>query len=145
MQRFLAGPNVGRECPGSEELRAAFRIEVKRKQRRSDGTVSLDGQRFEIPSRYRCLDHIHLRYARWDFSRVDLIDARTGQILCPIRPLDKAANADALRRRLDQARTSDQSVMPAAGIAPLLKQMMADYAATGLPPAYLPTEKDDAV
>jgi hypothetical protein len=31
MQRFLAGPNVGRECPGSEELRAAFRIEVKRK------------------------------------------------------------------------------------------------------------------
>jgi hypothetical protein len=35
--------------------------------------------------------------------------------------------------------------MPAAGIAPLLKQMMADYAATGLPPAYLPTEKDDVV
>jgi hypothetical protein len=35
--------------------------------------------------------------------------------------------------------------MPATGIAPLLKQMMADYAATGLPPAYLPTEKDDAV
>src|SRR5277367_753520 len=144
MQRFLAGPNVGRECPGSEELRAAFRIEVKRKQRRSDGTVSLDGQRFEIPSRYRCLDHIHLRYARWDFSRVDLIDARTGQILCPIRPLDKAANADALRRRLDPTTTSDPSAMPATGIAPLLKQMMADYAATGLPPAYLPTpEKDD--
>ena len=105
MQRFLAGPNVGRECPGSDELRAAFRIEVKRKQRRSDGTVSLDGQRFEIPSRYRRLEHIHLRYARWDFSRVDLIDARTGQILCPVRPLDKAANADALRRRLDPAGT----------------------------------------
>jgi hypothetical protein len=31
-------------------------------------------------------------------------------------------------------------------IAPLLQQMIADYAATGLPPAYLPTaEKDDAV
>ncbi len=26
----------------------------------------------------------------------------------------------------------------APGIAPLLKQMIADYAATGLPPAYLP-------
>ena len=105
MQRYLAGPNVGRECPGSEELRAAFRIEVKRKQRRSDGTVSLDGQRFEIPSRYRRLDEIHLRYARWDFSRVDLIDARSGQILCPVRPLDKAANADALRRRVDPTTT----------------------------------------
>jgi transposase InsO family protein len=147
LQRFLAGPSVARECPGSEALRDAFRIEVKRKQRRSDGTVSLDGQRFEIPSRYRGLDHVHLRYARWDFSRVDLIEARTGQILCPVRPLDKAANADALRRRLDPAaKTADASAMPATGIAPLLKQMMADYAATGLPPAYLPThEKDDAV
>jgi hypothetical protein len=36
--------------------------------------------------------------------------------------------------------------MPATGIAPLLKQMIADYAATGLPPAYVPTlEKDDPV
>src|SRR5271154_1005736 len=146
LERYLAGPSAGRDCPGSDALRDAFRIEVKRKQRRSDGTVSLEGQRFEIPSRYRGVEHIHLRYARWDFSRVDLIDARTGQILCPIRPLDKAANADALRRRLDPAgTTADSSAMPATGIAPLLKQMMADYAATGLPPAYLPTEKDDAV
>ena len=145
MQRYLAGPNVGRECPGSDELRAAFRIEVKRKQRRSDGTVSLDGQRFEIPSRYRRLDEIHLRYARWDLSRVDLIDARSGQILCPVRPLDKAANADALRRRVDPTH-ADTSAMPATGIAPLLKKMIADYAATGLPPAYLPTaDKDDPV
>jgi hypothetical protein len=145
MQRYLAGPNVGRECPGSDELRAAFRIEVKRKQRRSDGTVSLDGQRFEIPSRYRRLDQIHLRYARWDLSGVDLIDARSGQVLCPVRPLDKAANAEALRRRVDPT-AIDTSAMPATGIAPLLKKMIADYAATGLPPAYLPTaEKDDAV
>jgi len=77
MQRYLAGPNVGRPCPGSEELRAAFRIEVKRRQRRSDGTVSLEGQRFEIPSRYRHLSEVYLRYARWDLSRVDLIDARS--------------------------------------------------------------------
>ena len=145
LERFLAGPSVARECPGSEALRDAFRIEVKRKQRRSDGTVSLDGQRFEIPSRYRGLEYVHLRYARWDFSRVDLIDARTGQVLSPVRPLDKAANADALRRRVDPG-TSDTSAMPATGIAPLLKQMIADYAATGLPPAYVPTlEKDDPV
>jgi hypothetical protein len=143
LQRYLAGPNVARECPGSDDLRAAFRIEVKRKQRRSDGTVSLDGQRFEIPSRYRHLSEVHLRYARWDFSRVDLIDPRSGQVLCPVRPLDKAANADALRRRVAPV-TPESSATPAAGIAPLLKQMIADYAATGLPPAYLPTtDKDD--
>ncbi|MGH8237075.1 MAG: IS481 family transposase, partial [Steroidobacteraceae bacterium] len=112
-QRYLTGPNVARECPGSEELRAAFRIEVKRRQRRSDGTVSLDGQRFEIPSRYRNLSEVHLRYARWDLSRVDLIDARSGTILCAVRPLDKAANADALRRCIDP--TNPPSPMPAAG------------------------------
>jgi len=40
----------------------------------------------------------------------------------------------------------DTSAMPATGIAPLLKKMIADYAATGLPPAYLPTaEKDESV
>lgn len=142
MQRYLAGPNVGRDCPGSDELRAAFRIEVKRRQRRSDGTVSLDGQRFEIPSHYRHLNDVHLRYARWDLSRVDLIDVRSGHILCPVRPLDKAANADALRRRLDTV-TPELTAIPAAGIAPLLKKMIADYAATGLPPAYLPTPDKD--
>ncbi len=144
LERYLAGPNVGRECPASEALRAAFRIEVKRQQRRSDGTVSLAGQRFEIPSRYRHLSAVHLRYARWDLSRVDLIDARSGQVLCPVRPLDKAANADALRRRVAPL-NAEASATPAAGIAPLLKQMIADYAATGLPPAYLPTDKDDPV
>jgi putative transposase len=145
LERYLTGPNVGRECPGSEELRAAFRIEAKRKQRRSDGTVSLDAQRFEIPSRYRHLSELHLRYARWDLSRVDLIDARSGQILCPVRPLDKAANADALRRRVAPMNAA-ASAPPAAGIAPLLQKMLADYAATGLPPAYLPTaDKDDPV
>ena len=138
MQRYLAGPNVGRDCPGSDDLRAAFRIEVKRLQRRSDGTVSLDGQRFEIPSRYRHLAQVHLRYARWDLSRVDLIEPRSGHILSAVRPLDKAANADALRRRLDPT-TPQLTAMPATGIAPLLKKMIADYAATGLPPAYLPT------
>ena len=142
LERYLAGPNVARECPGSDDLRAAFRLEVKRRQRRSDGTVSLDGQRFEIPSRYRRLSEVHLRYARWDFSRVDLVDGRSGAILCPLRPLDKAANADGLRRRVEPTNAAPSAA--ATGVAPLLKQMIADYAATGLPPAYLPTtEKDD--
>jgi hypothetical protein len=141
LERYLAGPNVGRSCPGSDELRAAFRIEVKRKQRRSDGTISLEGQRFELPSRFRHLSEVHLRYARWDFSHVDLVDPRSGAILSAVRPLDKAANADAQRRRLEPTDTS-ASAASQIGVAPLLKQMIADYAATGLPPAYLPTTDD---
>ena len=141
LERFLAGPNAGRECPGSEALRAAFRIEIKRKQRHSDGTVSLEGQRFELPSRYRHLSEVHLRYARWDLSRVDLVDARSGAILCPVRPLDKAANAEAYRRPIEPTDTAPEAT-PTTGIAPLMKQLIADYAATGLPPAYLPLTPD---
>ena len=51
--------------------------------------------------------------------------------------LDKAANAQGLRRPLEPI-TNTVTAMPETGIAPLLKQMIADYAATGLPPVYLP-------
>ena len=77
-----------------------------------------------------------MRYARWDFGRVDVVDVRTGAVLCPIRPLDKTANADGQRRRLDPA-GQDLSALPPTGMAPLPRELLADYAATGLPPAYL--------
>jgi len=115
---------------------------VARRQRRSDGTVSLEGSRFEIPARYRHLAQIHLRYARWDLTRVDLIDQRTGAVLCPVKPLDKSANADGQRRALTPV-TTDSSPLPPSGIAPLLRQLLAEYAATGLPPAYLPPPDKD--
>ncbi len=135
-----APPEVGRESPGSEDLRRAFRATVSRTQRRSDGTLSLAGRRFEVPSRYRHLERLQIRYARWELATCDLIDARSGAILCALYPLDKAANAAGLRRRLDPV-TSEPSATPASasGIAPLLRKLIADYAATGLPPAYLPT------
>jgi hypothetical protein len=47
-----------------------------------------------------------------------------------------------LRRRVESTDAAP-NVATESGIAPLLKQMIADYAATGLPPAYLPTHKDD--
>ena len=137
LERYLKGPNVSRDCPSSDTVRAAFRIEVTRTQRRSDGTVSLAGQRFEIPSRYRHLETVSLRYARWDLTRVDLVDPHTGAILCAVKPLDKAANADGQRRSLDPI-GPDLTPLPATRMAPLLAQCIADYAATGLPPAYLP-------
>ena len=138
LERHLAGPSVARKCPDAAVLSDAFRIEVKRRARRADGTLSLGGGRFERPSRYRHLSMVHLRYARWDFSRVDMVDERSGTILCPIRPLDKAANADGQRRRLDPV-GRDLSPLPPTGIAPLLRELLAEYAATGLPPAYIPT------
>ena len=138
LAHYLAGPNVRRDCPTATVLSAAFCIEVMRRQRRSDGTVSLDGGRFEIPSRYRHLERIHLRYARWDLTRVDLVDPRTGTILCPIYPLDKSANATGQRRRLAPANTDLSPLVP-SGLPALMTELLRDYAATGVPPAYLPT------
>lgn len=139
LERFISAANVGRPCPDSAALRRAFRCQVKRTQRRSDGTVRLAGTRLEIPARYRHLQQLWLRYARWDLGRVDLIDDASGKILCPLYPLDKAAHASGVRRPLEALSAPPAAVPASSGPAPLLKQLMAEYSATGLPPAYLPT------
>lgn len=140
LERFLAGPDVGRKSPSSDELRRAFRTEITRAQRRTDGTITVEGVRFEVPSRYRALTRLTVRVARWDRSSVDLVDARSGQFLTTLVPLDKTKNADAKRRALESATATTPA--EESGIAPLLQKLMADYAATGLPPAFLPLETD---
>lgn len=138
LQRYLEGPDVGRDCPGSDALRRAFRKEITRTQRKSDGTVTVEGVRFEVPSAYRTLLHLRLRLARWDLSSIELVDPRTGAHLAQLLPLDKARNADRARRVLADAATPPAPADKPPGIAPLLRELMAEYAATGLPPAYLP-------
>lgn len=140
LERWLAGPSVGRPCPSSDELRRAFRMEIARKQRTSDGTITVEGVRYEIPSIYRTLLRPTIRVARWDLSSVDLVDPRRGIHLGTLLPVDKERNADRRRRALvDPAAGSAPAPEPApVGIAPLLRQLMAEYAATGLPPAYVP-------
>ncbi len=139
--RFVQAPDVLRVSPSSESLRDAFRLEVKRSQRHSDGTISLDGVRFEIPARYRHFCEVLVRYARWDLSRVDLIDPGSGRILAPVYPLDKTANADG---RVAVIEPGDTEVRPedrrrsTGELPPLLKRILQEYSATGMPPAYLP-------
>ncbi|UCF68079.1 MAG: transposase family protein, partial [Acidobacteriota bacterium] len=143
LQRFLRGPDRSRRAPASEELRLAFTTEVLRRQRRSDGTASLDGVRFEIPGRYRQFERVALRHASWDLSRVWLADPRHGHVLCPIYPVDKARNASGQRRTLEPILAPPQAQPPASGMAPLLRALLERYAATGLPPAYLPQPATD--
>jgi putative transposase len=139
LERWLAGPSVGRPCPSSDALRRAFRMEVTRQQRKSDGTLTVAGVRFEIPSAYRTLVRPTVRVARWDLSSIDLVDARRGTHLSTLFPVDKERNAERGRRALVDPTVRGSSGEPArVGVAPLLRQLMADYAATGLPPAYIP-------
>jgi hypothetical protein len=139
LERCAQGPDVGRPSPSSNALRLAFTTEERRTQRRSDGTVTIAGQRFEIPARYRLLSRLAVRYASWDLTLVHLVDERTGTVLGRLFPLDKTTNADGRRRTLEPGLLDAVATPPApCGIAPLLRQLMTDYAATGLPPAYLP-------
>jgi len=139
VRRYLDDPDVGRPCPGSDALRDAFRLEQWRTQRRSDGTLSIAGTRFEVPSRFRHLERLLVRYARWDLGHIGIVHPRSGRILSPLYPLDKQRNADGRRRHLQpHPEIPEPGTESKREIAPLLKQLMDDYAATGLPPAYLP-------
>ena len=142
LKRYLDAPNVGRPCPQAAGLHRAFRCRVQRRQRRSDGTLSLEGKRFEVPARFRHLETLHVAYTRWDLSAVELVDPHSGQALCPIYPLDKAANASAERRRLVPASVPEPAPATATTLPPLLRKLLAEYAATGLPPAFLPQHDD---
>jgi transposase InsO family protein len=145
LECFLNGKSVARDAPSLEELRVAFTRAEVRTQRRSDGTVGIEGVRFEVPSRYGHLARIHVRYAAWDRSRAYVCDPKTGAVLCAIRPQDKVRNAEGARRLRDGPLGPPAASVPddhaPKGIAPLMNKYLADYAATGLPPAYLP--KDD--
>jgi hypothetical protein len=141
LDRWLDGSSVSRPCPSPEELRRAFTVGVSRIQRQSDGTVSLAGVRFELPARFRHLRKLYLRYASWDLSHAWLVDERSGVVLERLLPLDRARNADGIRRPIASSPTG-QTPPPAAGIAPRLRELMAEYAATGLPPAYLKPEEE---
>ena len=141
--RFMNGPTVMRPSPSLSALKAAFRIEETRTIRRGDGTISIEGVRFELPIFLRSRATVSVCYARWDLSRVDVVDPDTGTIIAPIYPLDKEKNADGRRRLLPPP---DQSALEAASIsdeiAPLLTKYMDDHAADGLPPAYMIFSKE---
>jgi putative transposase len=145
LARFLAGPTVTRPCPDAAALRLAFTRTEQRILRKSDGTAVIEGRRFEVPSRYRHLSVLEVRFAAWDLTQVQLVDPHTGTVLCRLFPQDKAANASGLRRSVQpiSAAPVTSPPPPARGIGPLLARMIDRQAATGLPPAYLPKDEGD--
>ena len=142
LQCYVQHKDVGRPCPASEELRLAFTAELCRKVRRSDGTISLGGVRFELPSRYDHFEQVSLRVASWNLGCVHLSDLKSGALLCRLYPLDKNKNAEGLRAVKTSSPASSVTPVPApTTMAPLLQKLIKDYATTGLPPAYLPKDQ----
>jgi hypothetical protein len=144
LARFLEGPAVTRPCPDSAALRLAFTRSAVRTQKKSDGSIVIDGRRFEVPSRYRHLARIEVRYAEWDLSTVHLVDERTGTVLARLYPQDKTLNASGLRRSLEPlSQPPSAPEAPASPIPPLLQRLLDTQSSIGLPPAYLPKDEDE--
>ena len=146
LERFLEGPDVGREAPRSADLALAFCMQAKRTLRRSDCTLSIEGVRFEVPSRFRHVRRLTLRYARWDMSVAWLVDPRSNDVLARIMPLDKVKNTDGRRRSLEPVDKPPEPDTDDQLLPPLMRSLLAEQQATGLPPAYIPkpeTEDDD--
>lgn len=140
VERFVSGPSVLRPSVDTQTLQLAFSTRVNRRQRKSDGTITLNGVRFEIPNHLRTLDNVTIRYRNWDLSFATVVDSRSNAELAKIRPIDKQKNANGLRRPLSEpgAASYPEEIKDSERVAPLLEQMLAEYSATGLPPAYLP-------
>lgn len=122
-----------------ESLNLAFTRQVTRTQRKSDATVTVEGVRFEVPSRFRHLPRLTLRHAGCDLSRMVLVDTDRGNPLSRLFPQDKEKNASGRRRTLEPIDAQPAKVSASSEEMPaLLRRWLADYAAPGLPPAYLP-------
>ena len=139
LNAYLNHQNTSRQCPASEVLKRSFCRQEKRKQRRSDGTISVSGKRFEIPSPYHDMDQITIRYAQWDFSSIGMVDPKTDKVITQLYPWDKSKNASGLRRSLGSCTTDNQA---SAEQPPLLKELISQQSETGLPPAYITFTKE---
>ena len=139
LKRLLNSDDASRPCPDASAPRAAFRIPVKRTQRRSDATVSVEGVRYQVPKPWRHLRELSLRVARWDLASVDLVDGRSGERLSILSPLDKHRNAEGLRPRTEPGDDDGGTTTPAVAQepAPLLQRILDEQAASGLPALWL--------
>lgn len=140
LQRMLSGNNVSRPAPDADFLRLAFSRRITRTPRRSDATVVVEGIRYELPVRFGHMNQVILRAPGWDKSQMTLVDPNTEAPLARLLPQDKTKNASGIRKSIG----TDTPSMPDASrpsIPALLRSWLADYAATGLPPAYLPLEE----
>ena len=82
-----------------------------------------------------------MRYQTWDLSRIFMVDKRDDQLLATLYPQDKSKNADGKRRVLANPAVNVDIVKDSSDpLPPLMCKYLKDYAATGLPPAYLPKE-----
>ena len=141
VDKLLEGPDSSRPTPDSEKMCFTFTIQESRAQRKSDGTLQIKGVRFEVPSRFRHFDRLSVRYQSWNLSHAWLVDERDSTMLAKIYPQDKIKNGEGLRKTVVSLMDLPQPDTNTDPYPPLLRKLLGDYAATGVPPAYIPMEE----
>lgn len=138
LARYLRGPSVGRDGPSSDALPhgslAKAATQRRHRHRRRDplrGPLRLPHAPAAPPSR-RAMGSVERRSRRSALRRASRRPA----------PARQDAHAERVRRVL--APVDDQRPRR-AGIAPHLRALMAEYAATGLPPAFVPKDASTAL
>jgi putative transposase len=115
---------------------------VQRRQRLTDGTLTLDGVRFEVPMRFRHMERLTLAYARWDLSKASIIDPNTRQVTVDIFPLDKVKNSLRLRKPLSQEEQEPIPEPENEHLPPLLQRYLKQQSQETIVSGYIPFEKE---
>jgi hypothetical protein len=140
IDRFFAEKNVLRRTPDFITLQRAFRMIISRKQRRTDGTVSIDGVRFEVPSQYRHMDQLTLAYARWNLAQATIVDPSSLVQITNIFPVNKTNNALGHRKFLAEP----SPILPSGAeldnnhLPPLLARLLHAHSQENIIAGYIP-------
>lgn len=150
-ERFFSLTSVLRPSPGIDALRSAFSLRVTRSQRQADGTITLDGVRFEVPQVYRHLEELRLSYARWDLSRAEIICPLTNKTLTRIHPVPLERNANGIRKeaektlpeRVETLASKDHENNAKSSLPPLLARCLEEYERTFPHAGYMPLSTEN--
>lgn len=119
---FFNHKSVELRRPELAAFRSAFRRSFRRKTRTTDGTVQIEGVRFQLPQSHRHIKDVLVRVASWNLSVAELADIRTGNTIAEIFPLDKEGNSHGRRAAIQMNREPDPST-PLPGLAPHLRKL----------------------
>ena len=111
---------------------------MPRHTRNQDGTVQIEGVRFQLPASYRHISNVVVRYASWNLGIAELVDSRTRNTIAEIYPVDKQTNSHRAREQVLEPQRPRPTETP-PGIAPHLAKLCREIDAETNIPNFNPT------
>ncbi len=140
IKRYIESEDVLRPSPSYDDLNRIFRRTVTRNLRKTDGTITIDGVRYQVPQHLRHMHKLSLRYICWDSSYVTITDPDTKVDIVDIYPVNKTLNSIKRNRKdIGAADTPIKSDVSSSSVPPLLERLLNEYKQeTGNIAGYIP-------